>query len=215
MARLHALYEIGECILEEPDTLKEIATFWRGNLCLSKSYKLSSQESSRKKYEDYAFAEVSLAPLLRHDNLARIVDAFCAETPRVFYAWSDRHQLLSMSVNLKRTINWGTRRLFLLFTGLFLGLNFLHERSLAHRLLAPQSIYVVFSENLSPTTLQISDFQSILYPNIVLRTPTPNIYSPPEMHMGGEGSTMQNICCEAFLEVTRCILTSASASELL
>jgi serine/threonine protein kinase len=88
---------------------------------------------------DLAFKEVILGDSMVHENVARILDIYVGDVPRLVFHWSDASRLLQTAVNDQALSHIHKVRIT---GGMLSGLAHLHGRGIVHSNLNPYAIVV-------------------------------------------------------------------------
>jgi serine/threonine protein kinase len=146
--RLYTLDEklqVGRCCEIWSGTLRETDTAY--------AIKVVDRTVLKQQEDETVLNEVSLLKSLRHPNVVKIVDFM--ETPERFYIVMQKcnGDVLDRVVDLKRYTESDARQLT---NGLLKGVQYLHERKIAHRDLKPQNLLLESSDD--NTSVKICDF---------------------------------------------------------
>ena len=117
------------------------------------------QQPLPKLVQDLAFKEVWLGDCACHCNIARILDIYVCDVPRLVFDWGDGSMLLHMvivgqgcsgqALSHKQKAN--------IVRDMLRGLLHLHSRDIVHSTLRPSALVVHFDSQQAPTHTQILD----------------------------------------------------------
>jgi serine/threonine protein kinase len=111
-----------------------------------------------------------LGDCCRHDNLARILDIYVGDVPRLVFQWAEGAMLLQMAIATQgcsgQAFSFGQKAL--MARDMLKGLAYLHCRGIVHSTLRPSAVVVHFGSGRDPTHAQILDLAGA----VVLETVT-------------------------------------------
>lgn len=136
---------------------------------------------------DMAFKEVMLGDCLHHPNVARILDIYVGDVPRIVFAWEDQSMLLQMAVDSQggQVPAFSQRQKANLIQDLMLGIQHLHERSIVHLAIRPSAVVLHFGPGRTPKRAQILDLAGAAVRGLVSEAASgPLDYTAPEWLLG-------------------------------
>jgi serine/threonine protein kinase len=127
---------------------------------------------------DMAFKEVMLGDCIHHPNLARILDIYVGDVPRIVFAWEDGSMLLQMAVDSQGG-------LLPAFSQQQQANLILHERSIVHSAIRPSAVVLHFGPGRTPKRAQILDLAGAAVRGLVSEAASgPLDYTAPEWLLG-------------------------------
>jgi serine/threonine protein kinase len=106
-----------------------------------------------------AFKEVLLGDCCHHENVARILDIYVGDVPRLIFQWADGSMLLPMAIASQGCSGqaFSLAQKARIALDMLSGIAHLHCRGIVHSTLRPSAVVVHFGPERDPTHAQILD----------------------------------------------------------
>ena len=136
---------------------------------------------------DLAFKEVLLGDCCHHDNLARILDIYVGDVPRLVFQWADGSMLLQMAIDSQGRSGHACSQVqkAMIVRDVLSGIAHLHCRDIVHSTMHPAAVVVHFCSERVPTHAQILDLAGAAIVETMTEAAIgPMEYMAPEVLLG-------------------------------
>jgi serine/threonine protein kinase len=136
---------------------------------------------------DLAFKEVLLGDCCHHKNVARILDIYVGDVPRLVFQWADGSMLLQMAVESQGCSGQAFSQVqkVMITRDTLSGIAHLHCRGIVHSTMRPSAVVVHFRSERVPSHAQILDLAGAAIVETVTEAAFgPMEYMAPEVLLG-------------------------------